>query len=128
MNVKGPRCCVPQCSQAASMSRDEPCGGEGLLEKGATEPQSLAVDAVTDALRDVPLHRDASLGQLLAGDEHGVDRNEIVHIAMHQQDRRCLGRDLGERQPRELQVGRRESDEQPGDNRPARPPDRWPTQ
>ena len=64
------------------------CCGEGLLEKGAAETQTFGVDAVANTLRHVPFDGEAHLGELLAGNEHGIDRDDLVHVAMHEQDRR----------------------------------------
>jgi len=63
-------------------------GREGLAEKGAAELQPLWMNAVANALRQVPLHGKAGLRKLLAGDEHGIDGNDLVHVAMHKKDSR----------------------------------------
>ena len=74
-------------------------GGEGLLEKGAAELETGLVDAVPDALRHVPFNRKPGLSELLPGDQHGVDRDHLVSVAMHEEDRwaraRALGKSLG---------------------------------
>ena len=50
--------------------------------------QALRVDAVADAFSHVPLDGEAGLGKLLTGDVHRVDRNDLIHIAVHEQDGR----------------------------------------
>ena len=63
--------------------------GEGLLEESTPEIEPSLVDAVAYTLRDVPLDQEPCLGELLAGDHHGVDRNGLIHVAMHEKDRRA---------------------------------------
>src|SRR5262245_44649870 len=74
---------------------DRAGGGEGLLEKGAAELEAGLVDAVPDALGHVPFNRKPSLSELFAGNQHGVDRDYFVSVAMHEQDRRPRARALG---------------------------------
>ena len=63
---------------------------EGMVQEGAAEAQTLSVDAVSDALRDMPFDRMAGLAERLARHEHGIDGNYLVHVAVHQQDRRAF--------------------------------------
>ena len=62
-------------------------GGEGLLEEGAAELQPGRVNAVAETLSYMPFHRKPGLRELLAGKQHGVNRDDLVHVAMHEQDR-----------------------------------------
>jgi hypothetical protein len=77
--------------------------GEGLLQKHAAEAQALTLDAMADALGYVPFDGKAQLGELLAGNEHGINWDDLVHVAMHQQDRGCRSRLLRQR----LHIGKR---------------------
>src|SRR5512143_935382 len=60
--------------------------GEGLLEEGAAEAQAFAVAAVADAFGDVPLDREPRFGKLLARHEHGIDGDDLIHVAMNEQN------------------------------------------
>jgi uncharacterized glyoxalase superfamily protein PhnB len=68
---------------------------EGLFQERAAEAQTLTVDAVADPLRQVPLDGKACLRELLAGDEHGIDRYNLVHVAVDEKDGRRRCRVLG---------------------------------
>ena len=78
---------MPRSNRVSGKSLTAGCCGKGLAEECAAEPQALAVDAVTDSLRHVPLDWKAGMGKLLAGEKQGVDGNDLVHVAMNEQDR-----------------------------------------
>src|SRR5215472_13418830 len=63
-------------------------------QKFAAVPETLAVDAVADAGREMPLNRNVERGQTLRCLKQRLRRNEVVAIAVDQQDRRT-GFDLG---------------------------------
>ena len=73
--------------------------GEGLFQECAAKMKAFGVDAVADALRHVPFHGEPRLRQLLAGDEHGVERDELVAVAVHQQNCRRRARVLPNARP-----------------------------
>ena len=56
----------------------------GTARRGA----GLAIDAVADAGRQVPFARHVGRREGLAGDEQRVERDEVVLVAMDQEDRR----------------------------------------
>ena len=66
--------------------------GEGLFQERAAEMQALRVDAVADAFATCHSTGRPACGKLLAGDVHGVDRNDLVHVAMHEQNGRRRAR------------------------------------
>ena len=69
--------------------------GEGAHQEFAAMAQPFLVDAVADALRQVPLDRKAKRGEPARGMKQRLRRDEIVAVAMHEQDRRArfdLGR------------------------------------
>ena len=78
-------------------------GGEGLLEEGAAELQPGRVNAMAQTLSYMPFDRKPGLRELLAGKQHGIDGDDLVHVSMHEKDRgartlpldQCLG--IGER-------------------------------
>ncbi len=55
-------------------------------------PQTAGVDAMRDAEREVPLHRDLGMAEVVRRGEEGVDGQNVVLVAMHQQDRRRAAR------------------------------------
>ena len=40
--------------------------------------------------RDMPLDGKTGRGKLLARDQHGIDRDDLIHVAMDQEDRRTV--------------------------------------
>jgi hypothetical protein len=86
---------MPRSNRISGKSLTTRCGGKGLAQECAAEPQALAVDAVPDPLRHVPLDRKAGMGELFAGEKQGVDGNDLVHVAMNKQDRGRRSRVLG---------------------------------
>ena len=66
--------------------------------------QAFLVNAVTNAFREMPLHPDAKRGKSARCLEHRLWWDEIVTVAMHEQNRRAR-LDLG-REGFRLEVGR----------------------
>ena len=51
--------------------------------------EAFGIDAVADTRRKMPLDRDVKRGERLRRHEQGLCRNEIVALAVHQEDRRA---------------------------------------
>ena len=54
---------MPRSNRVSGKSLTAGCCGKGLAQECAAEPQALAVDAVPDPLRHVPLDRKAGMGE-----------------------------------------------------------------
>src|SRR6516225_10530710 len=80
------------CAIAASARRRQAAG-----EKLAAVAQSVLIDAVADAVGDMPFDRDAERGEPAGGMEQCLRRDQIIAVAVHEQYRRTrldLGREL----------------------------------
>ena len=64
-------------------------GREPSRDEFAAVAQPLLIDAVADAGGHVPLDRDVERGEPARGLEQRLHRNEIVAVAMDEQDRRA---------------------------------------
>ena len=77
--------------------RQRIAAGSAARQELAAVAQALLVDAVADAVRDVPLDRHAERGQPAGGMKQRLRRDEVVLIAVDQQHRRArtdFGREL----------------------------------
>src|ERR1700722_5000427 len=63
---------------------------ERLGEKKPAMPECAGVDAMADAHREVPLTGNLGRGEFVPRDEHGLEWDHGVLIAMDEQDRRRL--------------------------------------
>ena len=64
--------------------------GEGLFEKGAAKAQTLTVNSMADALRDMPLHRVACLAEGFTRHVYGIDGDHLILVSMHEEDGRAF--------------------------------------
>src|SRR5579871_4283055 len=73
------------------MFADSPSpSGEGFGEELAAVAQTAGVDAVCDAEREMPLGGDRRFRQRVGGHEHRLEGNELILIAVDEQNRRRL--------------------------------------
>src|SRR5262249_26038939 len=93
-----------ECETSPSR-RKTPC------QEFAALAQALAIDTMADAGREVPLYRNVQRGEALRRLEQSLRRNEVVAVAMHQQNRRPRF-DLGSEGFGTVEF--RRQDEQPG--------------
>ena len=70
--------------------------GEALGKEFATLAKAFLIDPVTDSLRYVPFHRHLKRGQTLRRMEQGLNRNQLILVAVDQQDRRTTSNFSGE--------------------------------
>ena len=75
------------------MQRRSTDGPESARKEFATVTQPLRVDAVTDPLGQMPFDRHFQHREALRGLEQGLRRDEVVAVAVDQQNRRP-GNDL----------------------------------
>src|ERR1700675_1181346 len=75
---------APQYAPAPS----PPGNAERLGEKKPAMPERAGVDAMADAHREVPLTGNLGRGEFVPRDEHRLERDHGVLIAMDEQNRR----------------------------------------
>src|ERR1043166_1047073 len=80
-----------RCRTSSAQRRLPRCGAR---EELAAVAQAFLVDAVTDSLRNMPLHRHFERAEVVGGEEQRLRRGQVVAIAVDEQDWR-LRLDLG---------------------------------
>ena len=73
---------------SASLIAEPGHGGERPGEEIAAEGEALAIDAVAEAAAHVELDRDVERAETLRREEQRLGRDDLVLVAMHEQDRR----------------------------------------
>src|SRR5580704_2510669 len=79
----------PSVSESLSSASNQRGARHSARQKLSAVAQTFLIDAMADAVRDVPFARHFELGETSRRSKQGLYRNKLVAVAMDEQDRRA---------------------------------------